>query len=128
MRDSKQIRKNNYPCFCSSTNPIDALDYWGIVEYQKPISLPGLANNLRICPGDWVYGDVDAVIIGNAGQGYQGVNADQVRLLPEGVDALGFIFPKGSPLVADVDQAIADLRADGTLDALIKKWFIDNRF
>ncbi len=63
VRDSKQIRKNNYPCFCSSTNPIDALDYWGIVEYQKPISLPGLANNLRICPGDWVYGDVDAVMV-----------------------------------------------------------------
>ena len=75
-----------------------------------------------------IAGDVDAVIIGNAGQGYQGVNADQVRLLPQPVDALGFIYPKGSPLVADVDQAIADLKADGTLDALIKKWFIDYSF
>ena len=75
-----------------------------------------------------IAGDVDAVIIDDAGQGYQGVNADQVRLLPQPVDALGFIYPKGSPLVADVDQAIADLKADGTLDALIKKWFIDYSF
>lgn len=75
-----------------------------------------------------IAGDVDAVIIDDAGQGYQWANADQVRLLPQPVDALGFIFPKGSPLVPDVNQAIADLKADGTLDALIKKWFVDFRF
>ncbi|MEN8239715.1 MAG: ABC transporter substrate-binding protein [Actinomycetota bacterium] len=73
-------------------------------------------------------GDVDAVIIDDvAGQGYQGVNADQTSLLPDDLqsDPLGFIFPKGSELTAVVNTAIADMKADGTMDELIKKWFID---
>ena len=34
-------------------------------------------------------------------------------------------FPKGSDLVAPVNAAIASMRADGTLDALNQKWFVD---
>lgn len=37
----------------------------------------------------------------------------------------GFIFPKGSDLVAPVNAALAAMRADGTLDALNQKWFVD---
>jgi ABC-type amino acid transport substrate-binding protein len=36
---------------------------------------------------------------------------------------LGFIFSKGSELVDVVNQALADMEADGTLDALYDKWF-----
>lgn len=36
---------------------------------------------------------------------------------------LGFVFPKGSDLVAPVNAALAAMRADGTLEALAKKWF-----
>jgi len=72
-----------------------------------------------------IAGDVDAVIIADAGEGYRGVDADQVRLLPQPIDALGFIYPKGSTLVLEVDQAIVEMKADGTLDALIRKWFVD---
>jgi polar amino acid transport system substrate-binding protein len=71
-------------------------------------------------------GDVDGVVIDDiAGQGYVGVNADKVELLPGklvGQD-LGFIFPKGSELVAPVNAALASMRADGTLDQLAAKWF-----
>lgn len=71
-------------------------------------------------------GDVDAVVIDDvAGQGYVGVNADRLKLLP-GVlvsQELGLIFPKGSPLVAPFNAALAALRADGTLDDLAAKWF-----
>lgn len=42
-----------------------------------------------------------------------------------GAEEFGFIFPKGSPLVAPVNAAIEALRADGTLEALDKKWFLD---
>ncbi len=75
-----------------------------------------------------IAGDVDAVIIDDvAGQGYVGASADQTRLLPDDLqsDPLGFIFPKGSELREKVNQAIADMKEDGTLDALIKEWFID---
>jgi polar amino acid transport system substrate-binding protein len=44
---------------------------------------------------------------------------------PLGTEDFGFIFPKGSDLVAPVNAAIADLKADGTFDALNKKWFLD---
>jgi polar amino acid transport system substrate-binding protein len=75
-----------------------------------------------------IAGDVDAVIIDDvAGQGYQGANADQTRLLADDLqsDPLGFIFPKGSELTAAVNTAIADMKEDGTMDDLIAKWFID---
>ncbi|MFN3281705.1 MAG: transporter substrate-binding domain-containing protein, partial [Tabrizicola sp.] len=37
----------------------------------------------------------------------------------------GFIFPKGSDLVAPINAAIASMKADGTLDALNQKWFVE---
>jgi polar amino acid transport system substrate-binding protein len=70
--------------------------------------------------------DVDAVVIDDtAGQGYVGVNADKIKLLPEKLvsQPLGFIFPKGSQLVAAVNGALASMRTDGTLAALQEKWF-----
>lgn len=73
-------------------------------------------------------GDVDAVIIDDtAGQGYQGVNAPKLELLPDSLqsDPLGFIYPKGSTLVAAVNEVLAEMDADGTLDELIQTWFID---
>lgn len=38
-------------------------------------------------------------------------------------DELGFIFPKGSALVAQVNLALQAMKADGTLDALNTKYF-----
>jgi len=35
----------------------------------------------------------------------------------------GMIFPTGSPLVEDVNQALLALREDGTYDAIYRKWF-----
>lgn len=73
-----------------------------------------------------IAGDVDGVIIDDtAGQGYVGVNADAVVLLPGKLvgQELGFIFPKGSDLVGPVNAALAAMRADGTLDQLAAKWF-----
>ena len=75
-----------------------------------------------------IAGDVDAVIIDEtAGQGYIGVNADQLKLVGESMssDQLGFAFPKGSDLVAPFNAALAELRANGTLDALAEKYFSD---
>jgi polar amino acid transport system substrate-binding protein len=73
-----------------------------------------------------INGDVDAVMIDNvAGIGYVGVNADALKLTGEAVQSeeLGFIFGKGSPLVAPINWGLEDLMADGTLDTLFEKWF-----
>jgi polar amino acid transport system substrate-binding protein len=73
-------------------------------------------------------GDVDVVLTdGTAGRGYVAANPDTLKLVgePLGAEDFGFIFPKGSDLVAPVNAAIAELEADGTFETLNKKWFLD---
>jgi len=73
-------------------------------------------------------GDVDAVFMDNASAaGYMGASPNSFKIVgdPVGDDQFGFIFKKGSDLVAPVNAAIAAMKADGTLDALNKKWFFD---
>lgn len=73
--------------------------------------------------------DVDAVIMDEtAGQGYLGENSDKVELLGPSIsgDQLGFLFPKGSALVAQVNQALKAMSADGTLDKINTKFFGPN--
>lgn len=73
-------------------------------------------------------GDVDTVLTDmTAGQGYVDASEGKLKLVgaPLGTEDFGFIFPKGSELAAPMNAAIAALKADGTLDALNKKWFLD---
>jgi polar amino acid transport system substrate-binding protein len=75
-----------------------------------------------------IAGSVDAVIIDDvAGQGFQGLNADQLKLIDEPLksDPLGFIYAHDSELVEPVNQIIAEMKADGFLDSMTVKWFID---
>ena len=62
-----------------------------------------------------------------AAQGYVEANEGRLKIIgePMGTEDFGFIFPKGSDLVAPVNAAIAELEADGTFDALNTKWFLD---
>jgi polar amino acid transport system substrate-binding protein len=73
-----------------------------------------------------INGDVDAVMIDNvAGIGYQGVNADQLKITgaPVQSEELGFIYGKGSVLTAPINFALAEMVAGGTLAELSSKWF-----
>jgi polar amino acid transport system substrate-binding protein len=73
-------------------------------------------------------GDVDLVLADSTGaEGYVRANPDTFKIIgePLGAEEFGFIFPKGSDLVAPVNAAIAALKADGTIDALNQKWFVD---
>lgn len=73
-------------------------------------------------------GDVDMVLTdGVAGKGYVDASDGALKLYDEalGTDNFGFIFPKGSENVAPINAAIASMKADGTIDALNKKWFLD---
>ena len=73
-------------------------------------------------------GDVDLVLTDSvAAKGYVDASGGKLKVVgePLGTEDFGFIFPKGSDLVAPVNAAIAALKADGTLDALNKKWFLD---
>ncbi|CAN7514260.1 transporter substrate-binding domain-containing protein [Rhizobium sp. LjRoot258] len=73
-------------------------------------------------------GDVDVVLTDSvAAKGYVDASNGGLKVIggPLGTEDFGFIFPKASDLVAPVNAAIASLKADGTFDALNKKWFLD---
>lgn len=103
----------------------------GTTNYDEAVKLVGESRVVAFDTfGDAVQAliskDVDGVVIDDtAGVGYVGVNADKIRLLEGKLvgQQLGFVFPKGSDLVKPVNAAIAAMRADGTLEALAKKWF-----
>ena len=74
-------------------------------------------------------GDVDlALTDSTAGAGYVAASDGALKIVgePLGTEDFGFIFPKGSDLVGPIDAAIAAMEADGTLDALNQKWFVDH--
>jgi polar amino acid transport system substrate-binding protein len=71
-------------------------------------------------------GDIDAVIIDEvAGLGYQGENADRLKLVGPSMssDQLGFIFPRGSDLVEPVNLALAELARSGFFTEVNQKYF-----
>ncbi|MBI1494629.1 transporter substrate-binding domain-containing protein [Halocynthiibacter styelae] len=73
-------------------------------------------------------GDVDLVLTdGTAGNGYVEASEGGLKIVggPLGTEDFGFIFPKGSDLVEPMNAAIAAMQADGTMDALNTKWFLD---
>lgn len=73
-------------------------------------------------------GDVDLVLTdGVAANGYVEASDGRLKVVGEklGSEEFGFIFQQGSDLVGPINAAIADMRADGTLDALNTRWFLD---
>lgn len=73
-------------------------------------------------------GDVDMVLSDSTGaNGYVAASDGALKVVgePMGAEDFGFIFPKGSDLVEPVNAAIESMRADGTLDALSQRWFVD---
>ncbi|MGB2895709.1 MAG: ABC transporter substrate-binding protein [Anaerolineales bacterium] len=76
-----------------------------------------------------VSGDLDAAIIDDvAGQGYVGENSEALKLVGDSLstDWLGFIYPEGSELKAQVDDVLREMMGDGFLDALNLKYFGPN--
>lgn len=72
--------------------------------------------------------DVDMVLADSAGgQGYVSANPDRLQMIgePLGTEEFGFIFPNDSPLVAAIDAGLESMRADGTLEELDTRWFVD---
>lgn len=73
-------------------------------------------------------GDVDLVLSDStAANGYVAASEGALKIVgpPLGSEEFGFIFSRGSDLVAPVNAALAAMRADGTLAALDRKWFLD---
>ena len=73
-------------------------------------------------------GDVDLVLTDSAaGKSISDSSGGGLKMIgaPLQAEEFGFIFPKGSDLVAPINAGIAALKADGTLDKITQKWFVD---
>jgi polar amino acid transport system substrate-binding protein len=76
-------------------------------------------------------GDVDLTLSDStAANGYVAASNGGLKIIGEPLAAedFGYIFPKGSDLVVPFNAAIAAMKADGTMDALNQKWFVDYKF
>jgi polar amino acid transport system substrate-binding protein len=74
-------------------------------------------------------GDVDLVLSDStAANGYVSASDGALKIIgePLGTEQFGFIFPRGSDLVGPINAAIAAMEADGTLDRLNTRWFLEH--
>jgi polar amino acid transport system substrate-binding protein len=110
-----------------TTNFYTALDVTGTTE-DDPSPKIKLFDTFGATVAALKSGDVDAVFMDNASAaGYMGASPNAFKITgdPIGNDEFGLILKKGSDLTAPVSAAIDALKADGTLDALNKKWFYE---
>lgn len=99
-------------------------NYWTAVELVGEEQIVGY-DSFGFAVQALIAGDVDAVVMDDvAGQGYVGINAEDIKLLPDLLtdEELGFIFPLDSDLVEPFNAALASMEADGSLMALNNKW------
>jgi polar amino acid transport system substrate-binding protein len=105
-----------------TTNYETALGYFDEDRIQAYETFPFAVQAL-------LAGDVDVVVMDEtAGQGYVGVNAEDLKLVGEALtsgEELGFIFPLGSDLVESVNNALAEMKSNGTIERLAEKFFSD---
>lgn len=103
----------------------------GTTNYDQAVELVTSSrvkayNSVKDAVHELITLDIDGVVLDiTTGLGYVGESKDKVRLLPGKIASYesGFVFPKGSDLVAPINAALNSMRQDGTLDALNHKWF-----
>ena len=75
-----------------------------------------------------INGDVDGVAIDDTSadafaEQYAGEIVVNIREIASG-DQLGFVVQEGDALVDALNAGLAEIKADGTLDALVEKWLV----
>lgn len=102
-----------------------------IVSHIHPSSQPQVYNSTNDAINALKNGQIDALVVDFPTAYYiadvQLPNGDLVGQLPPppGGEHFGLVLSKGSSLTPCVDQALAKLRASGTLAAIQKKWLAD---
>jgi len=59
LRDTDFLLDLAFPVFCAFRSPASSIGRWDIVEWNKEITV----DSTRVRPGDWVFGDVDGVVV-----------------------------------------------------------------
>lgn len=65
IRDGRLLREiEDWAVFCRYLSPIESLLRSRIRDVEVPIAMSGsLSSQVRVDPGDWIFGDVDGVIV-----------------------------------------------------------------
>ncbi|KUP08123.1 ABC transporter substrate-binding protein [Bacillus coahuilensis p1.1.43] len=95
---------------------VEAIEGIEIVSLNK---IPEIIQELKS-------GRIDAAIIEDTvAKGYVDANSDLKFTVIENTELAGsaIAFPKGSELVEDFNKVLAEMKEDGTMDELVKKWF-----
>jgi len=58
IRDTEEIIKHKFPVFACYHSPLTAVYRYNIIDYNNPIMI----GEVKINPGDYVFGDIDGVI------------------------------------------------------------------
>ncbi len=63
-RDGNLIfEMENWSVFARYISPVEGRRRYRVREYQRPVAMSGaLTSQVRVNPGDWIFGDVDGVI------------------------------------------------------------------
>lgn len=104
--------------------PVGTTSLDAINEFVQPTQEPAVYDDLDLALKDLKNGQIDGVVVDfpTAFYGYADVVVGQFPNINGEQEQFGLAFEKGSPLVSCVDQAIATLKSDGTLDQLQEKW------
>lgn len=73
-------------------------------------------------------GDIDMVLMdATSASGYMGASPGSFKVVGDalGTEEFGFILTPGSDLLGPINAALAEMKADGTLEALNQKWFFE---
>ena len=64
VRDSRHLLAMDFPVFRRFHSPVEAVKRWSYFRWDVPIALRGaLSATVMVNPGDFVFGDIDGVVI-----------------------------------------------------------------
>jgi 4-hydroxy-4-methyl-2-oxoglutarate aldolase len=59
LRDTEFVLQLGFPVFCRFRSPASSVGRWDIVEWDCGVTI----GQTSVAPGDWVFGDVDGVVV-----------------------------------------------------------------
>jgi polar amino acid transport system substrate-binding protein len=106
---------------------IGTTSYDAILNTIQPSEQPNVYNTNDDAVNALKNGNIDGIVVDYPTSLYvtavQAPNATTVGRLPsEGEEHFGLVFEEGNPLRDCVNQVIANLRSDGTLDQFAQQW------
>ena len=59
IRDARFIRKMGFPVFTAGFGPLDTKGRGSVMQMDVPV----MCGGVEVKPGDWVFGDIDGVVV-----------------------------------------------------------------